>query len=81
MWGILNKEDCKDDVEDIDPGDKLVNCFNNGNNYDNDDDNDAEENDNDNDRDSGNDDNAHGNATKGGRQFVTSCSSGSDNCG
>ncbi len=28
-----NKEDGDDDVEDIDPGDKLVNYFNNGNNY------------------------------------------------
>jgi hypothetical protein len=28
-----NKEDGKDDVEDIHPGDKLVNYFNNGNNY------------------------------------------------
>jgi hypothetical protein len=27
-----NKEDGKDDVEDIDPGDKLVNYFNNENN-------------------------------------------------
>jgi hypothetical protein len=27
-----NKEDGKDDVEDIDPGDKLVNYFNNGKN-------------------------------------------------
>jgi hypothetical protein len=55
-----NKEDGEDDVEDIDPGDMLVNYFNNGNNYDNDD----EEEDDDNDRDSGNDENAHGNANK-----------------
>jgi hypothetical protein len=27
------EEDGKDDIEDIDPGDKLVNYFNNGNNY------------------------------------------------
>jgi hypothetical protein len=27
-----NKEDGNDDVEDIDPGDKLANYFNNGNN-------------------------------------------------
>jgi hypothetical protein len=67
-----NKEDGKDDVEDIDPGDKLVNYFNNGNNYGDDDDNDDEEDDND------NDDNAHGNATKRGRQFVASCLSGSN---
>ncbi len=32
-----NNEDGKNDVEDIDPGDKLVNYFNNGNNYDDDD--------------------------------------------
>jgi hypothetical protein len=76
-----NEEDGKDDVEDIDPGDKLVSYFNNGNNYGNDDDNDDEEDDDDNNRDSGNDDNVHGNATKGGRQFVASCLSGSDYCG
>ncbi len=76
-----NKEDGKDDVEDIDPGDKLVNYFNNGNNCDDDDDNDNEEYDDDNDRDSSNDDNVHGNANKGGRQFVASCLSGSDYCG
>ena len=76
-----NKEDGKDDVEDIHSGDKLVNYFNNGNNYDNDDDDDDDEDDDDNNRDSGNDDNAHGNATKGGRQFVASCLSGSDYCG
>ncbi len=34
-----NKEDGDDVVEDIDPGDKLVNYFNNGNNYNDDDDN------------------------------------------
>jgi hypothetical protein len=45
-----NKEDGEDDVEDIDPGDKLVSYFNNGNNYDNDDDNDNEEDDDNNDR-------------------------------
>jgi hypothetical protein len=38
-----NEEDRDDDVEDIDPGDKLVNSFNNGNNYNDDDDNDDEE--------------------------------------
>jgi hypothetical protein len=79
-----NKEDGEDDIEDIDPGDKLVNYFNNGNDYDddddNDDDNDDEEDDDDIDRYSGNDDNAHGNANKGGRQFVASCVSGGDYC-
>jgi hypothetical protein len=30
--GSDNKEDGNDDEEDIDPGDKLVNYFNNGNN-------------------------------------------------
>jgi hypothetical protein len=74
-------EDVSNDVEDIDPGDKLVDYFNNGNNYNDDDDNDDEEDDDDNYRDSGNDNNAHGNATKGGRQFVASCLSGRDNCG
>ncbi len=68
-----NEEDSDDDVEDIDPGDELVNYFNNGNNYNSDDDNYDEEDDNDNNRDSGYDDNAHCNATKGGRQFVASC--------
>ncbi len=76
-----NKEDGKDDVVDICPGDKLVNYLNNGNNYDDDDDNDNEEDDDDNDRDSGNDDNAHGNANKGGIQFVASLLSESDYCG
>jgi hypothetical protein len=75
-----NKEDGKDDVEDIDPGDELVNSFNNGNNYNNDDDDDDDEED-DNDRDLGNDDHAHGNANKRGRQFVSSCLSGRDYCG
>jgi hypothetical protein len=75
-----NKDNSNDDVEDIDPGDKLVDYFNNGNNYNDDDDNDDEEEDNDNYRDSGNDNNAHRNATKGGRQFVASCLSGRDNC-
>jgi hypothetical protein len=75
-----NKYDGNDDVDDIEPGDKLVNYFNNGNNYNNDDDNDNEEDDDDNDRDSGNDDNAHGNANKGVRQFVVSCLSGRDYC-
>jgi hypothetical protein len=77
-----NKDDDKDDVEDIDPGDKLVNYFNNGNKYNNDDDDDDDDNDDDgNDRDLGNDDNAHGNANKGGRQFVASCLSRRDYCG
>jgi hypothetical protein len=77
-----NEEDGKDDVKDIDPGDKLVNYFNNGNNYDNDDDDDDDDDeDDDNDKDMGNDDNAHGNANKGGRQFVASCLSGRDYCG
>jgi hypothetical protein len=75
-----NKEDGKDDVEDIDPGDKLVKYFNNGNNYNDDDDDDDEDDDDDNNRDSCNDDNAHGNANKGGRQFVASCLSGRDYC-
>ncbi len=75
-----NKEDGKDDVENIVPDDKLVNYFDNGNNYDDDDDDDDEEDNDDNDRDSGNDDNVHGNANKGGRQFVASCLSGSDYC-
>jgi hypothetical protein len=61
-----NEDDSNDDVEDIDPGDKLVDYFNNGNNCNDDDDNDDEEDDNDNYRDSGNDNNAHYNATKGG---------------
>ncbi len=76
-----NEEDGKDDVEDIHPGDKLVNYFNNGNNYNNYDDDDDEEDDDDNNRDMGNEDNAHGNANKGGRQFVASLLSGSDYCG
>jgi hypothetical protein len=59
----------------------VVNYFNNGINYNNDDDNDEEEEDNDNNRDSGNDNNAHCNATKGRRQFVVSCLSGRDYCG
>jgi hypothetical protein len=70
-----------DDVEDIDPGDKLVNYFNNGNNYYNDDDHDDDNDDDDKDSDLGDDDNAHGNANKGGRQFVASCLSGRDYCG
>ncbi len=37
--------------------------------------------DDDKDRDMGNDDNMHGNANKGGRQFVVSCLSGRDYCG
>ncbi len=57
-----------------------MNYFNTGNNYDNDNDNDDEEEDDDNNRDSGNDDNAHGNAPKGGREFMASYLSGSDNC-
>ncbi len=78
-----NKEDGNDDVEDIDPGDKLVNCFNfnNGNNYYDDDGNDDDDDDDDNDRDLDNDDNAHRNANKGGRHFVASCLSGRDYCG
>ncbi len=58
------KDNSNDDVEDINPGDKIVDYFNNGNNYNDDDDNDDEEDDNDNYRDSGNDNNAHCNATK-----------------
>jgi hypothetical protein len=56
------KEDGKDDVGDIDPCDKLVNHFNNGNNYGDDDDNDNEEDDDDNNRDMRNDGNVHSNA-------------------
>jgi hypothetical protein len=76
------EEDGKDDEDDIDPGDKLVNYFNNGNNYNDDDENndEDEEDDDDNNRDLGNDDNVHGNANKGGRQFVASLLSGSDYC-
>jgi hypothetical protein len=73
-----NEEDVKDDVEDIHPGDKLVNYFNIGLNYD--DDNDNEEEDDDNNKDLGNYDNAHGNANKGTRQFVASLLSGSNFC-
>ncbi len=67
-------------MQRIDPGDKQVDYFYNGNNYNDDDDNDDDEDDNDNYRDSGNEDNAHCNATKGGRQFVASCLSGRDYC-
>ncbi len=76
-----NKEDGNDDVEDTDPGDKLVNYFNNGNNYNDDDDRDDDNDDDDNDSHLGNDDNMHGNANKGGRQFVASCLFGKDYCG
>jgi hypothetical protein len=76
-----NKDDSDDDVEDIDPGDKLVNYFNNQNNYRDDDYDDNEEDDDDDDWDMGNDDNVHGNANKGGRQFVASCLSRRDYCG
>jgi hypothetical protein len=76
-----NEEDGHDDVEDIDPGDKLVNYFNNENNYYDEDDHDDDNDDDDNDSDLGNDDNAHRNANKGGRQFVASCLSGRDHCG
>ncbi len=76
-----NKEDGNDDVEDIDPGDKQVNYFNNGNNYNNDNDNDDDDDDDDNDRYLVNDENACGNANKGGRWFVASCLSGRDYCG
>ncbi len=75
-----NNEDGKDDVENIDPGDKLVNYFNNGNSYNNDDDNDNEEEDENKNRDLGNDDNAHGNANDGGRQCKASLLSGNDYC-
>jgi hypothetical protein len=76
-----NKDDSDDDVEDIDPGDKLVSYFNNGNYYNDDDDDDNGEDDDGNDWDMGNDDNVHGNANKGGRQFVASCLSRRDYCG
>ncbi len=76
-----NQEDGNDDVEDIDPGDKLVNYFNNGNNCYDDDDNDDEDDDDENYSDLGNNDNLHRNANKGGRQFVASCLSGRDYCG
>ncbi len=65
-----NEEESNYDVQDIDPGDKLVNYFNNQNNYNDDDDNGNEEEDDDNDRDMGNDDNVHGNANKRGRQLL-----------
>ncbi len=58
-----------------------MNYFNNVINYNNDDDNDDDEEDDDNNRDLGNYDNAHGNAKKGGRQFVASLLSGSNYCG
>jgi hypothetical protein len=75
------EEDVEDDVEDNHPGDKLVNYFNNGNNYNNDNDDDNEEDDDDNDRDLGTNYNkVHGNANKGGRQFVVSLLSGSNYC-
>ncbi len=51
-------------MEDIDPGDKLVNYFNNRNNYDNDGDDDDYNDDDDNNRDLGSDYNVHGNAHK-----------------
>ncbi len=73
-----NEEDVKNDVEDIHQGDKLVNYFNFGLNYDNDDDN--EEDDDDNNRDLGKYDNPHGNANKGTRPFVVSLLSGSNRC-
>ncbi len=81
-----NKEDGDDDVEDVDPGDKLANYFKKGNNYYNDDDDDDDvddddDDDDDNNSDLGNDDNVHINANKGGRQFVVSCCSGRDYCG
>jgi hypothetical protein len=62
MNKLDNKEDGEDDVEENGPGDKLVNYFNNGDNYNNNDDDDNEEEDDDNNRDLGNDDNVHGNA-------------------
>jgi hypothetical protein len=62
-----NKEDVKDDVNNIHQGDKLVNYFNNRSNYKDDNDNDDEEEDDDNNRDLGNYVNVHGNANKGGR--------------
>jgi hypothetical protein len=76
-----NKDDSNYDVEGIDPGDKLVNYFNNGNNYNDDDDDGNEEYDDDKDRDMGNDDNVHRNDNKEGQQFVASCLSGRDYCG
>jgi hypothetical protein len=59
-------EDDEDDIEDILPGDKLVNYFNNGLNYNDEDDD--EEDDDSNNRNSGNYDNAHVNANEGMRQ-------------
>jgi hypothetical protein len=73
-----NKEDKKDDVEDIHPGDKLVNYFNNGLNYN--DDNNDEVDDEDHDRNLGNYDNAHVNANEGRRQYVASLLPGSNCC-
>jgi hypothetical protein len=65
-----NKEDGKNDVEDIEPGDKLVNYFNNGNNFNNDDDNDNEEEDDDNNRDLGKDVNVHSMPIKEGDSLL-----------
>ncbi len=63
-----NEEDVRYDVEDIHPGDNLVNYFNNELNYK--DDNDDEEDDDDNNMDSGNYDYVHVNANEGTRQKV-----------
>jgi hypothetical protein len=74
-----NKEDEEEYVEDNHPGDKLVNYFNNGLNYN--DDNDDEEDDDDNNRNLGNYDNAYVNANEGTRQYVASLFSGNNCCG
>jgi hypothetical protein len=75
-----NEEDGNDDVEDIDPGNKLVNYFTNENSYYNDDDNDDYDDDDGNNRGMGNDDNTHRNANKGGSHLIASCLSGRDYC-
>jgi hypothetical protein len=72
-----NKKDKEDNVEDVDPGNKLVNSFNNGLNEDNDDDDDKDVKD----RNSGNDDNEHVNANERMRQYVASSFSGNYRCG
>ncbi len=74
-----NEEDVQDHVEEIHPGNELVNYFNNGLNYNND--NDDEEEDDYNDRASSNYDNAHVNANKRTKQYVASFLSGSNHCG
>jgi hypothetical protein len=71
-----NEGGVKDDIEDIHPGDKLVDNLNNGLNSE--DGNDNEEDDDDSNRDSSNYDNAHANANEGTRQYIASLLSGSE---